>query len=119
MHGKRKTGFILEAVFVLVIMAALSSIAVPEITEMISEEQPELRAGELGDIQTAVTDMLADSQTKTLQPIGPTRDMGLVQTTDIPPLVLTDYLDNPDMLLAESDCNYSFTADGRVIQDCP
>jgi type II secretory pathway pseudopilin PulG len=119
MQRKRKIGFILEAIFVFVIMATLSSIAVPKIADMIGQEQSELRSEELGDIQMAVTEMLADSQTKTLQPVGPTRDMGLVRTTDTPPLALENYLGGSSQYLLKSDCSYSFASDGGITPDCP
>ena len=119
MQRKRKVGFILEAILVLIIMASLSSIAVPRIAEMIDKEQADLRTEELVDIRMAVAEMLVDSQAKTLRPIGPTRDMGLVQTTDTPPLVLAAYLSDSGYYFLKSDCSYSFTSYGEVTQDCP
>ena len=119
MKRKRKIGFILEAFLVLIIMAALSSIAIPKIAEMMDEDQSELRTEELADIRMAVAEMLADSQAKTLRPVGPTRDMGLVQTADTTPLVLADYLSDSGLYFLKSECSYSFTSYGEVAQDCP
>lgn len=63
--------------------------------------------------------MLADSPAGVLRPIGPTRDTGPVQTTDIPPLVLADYLSDSGNDYIKTDCSYSFAADGTVSQACP
>jgi len=118
MKRKRKIAFIIEAVVVFVLIAVLASIAVPQIGQMIKNDQEELRARELADIQGAVAEMMADSPSGTLQPIGPTRDMGQVKTNDATPLVLTDYLrDNGDFVI-KSDCYYTLFSDGIVTQDC-
>ena len=119
MQRKRKIGFILEAIAVFVIMAVLSSIAVPKIGEMIDREQDDLLADEFITVKTAVTEMLDESTVKTLQPIGPIQDIARVQTNDTPPLVLADYLDIDDMRSVELGCHYTFTAEGEVTQDCP
>jgi len=119
MQRKRKIGFILEAIVVLLLVAVLSSIAVPQIEQMVGDEQEELRTKELDDIQGAVAEMLADSPSGTLQPVGPTQDMGRVETNDTMPLVLTNYLRNNGAFIIESDCHYIFSSGGIVIQDCP
>ena len=119
MQRKRKIGFILEAIAVFVIMAVLSSIAVPKIGEMVNREQDDLRADEFIVVKTAVAEMLDESTAKKLQPIGPVQDMTRVQTNDTPPLVLADYLDIDDIRSAELGCHYTFTAEGEVTQDCP
>ena len=118
MQRKRKIGYILEAIVVFVLMAVLSSIAVPKIGDMIDREKDELRADEFIAVKTAVVEMLAESTVKTLQPVGPVRDIARVQTNDSPPLVLADYLDISEMRSAELGCFYTFTADGEVIQEC-
>jgi len=119
MQRKRKIGFILEAIVVLILIAVLSSIAVPQVEQMIGDEQEELHAEELNDIQGAVAEMLADSLSGTLKPVGPTQDMTQVVTNDITPLVLTNYLGNNGTYIIKSDCQYIFSSDGRVTQDCP
>lgn len=119
MQRKRKIGFILEAIVVLILIAVLSSIAVPRMGQMVGDEQEELRAEELNDIQGAVAEMLADSPSGTLKPVGPTQDMGKVETNDTMPLVLTNYLGNNGAFIIESDCYYIFSSGGIVIQDCP
>ena len=118
MKRKRKIGFIIEAIVVFVLIAILASIAVPQIEQMIENEQEELRARELADIQGAVAEMLSDSPTGILKPVGPTQDMGQVKTNDTTPLVLTDYLRNNGDFVIESDCHYIFSSDGIVTQDC-
>ena len=119
MRKKRKIGFILEAVVVFILIAVLSSIAVPQIEQMIDNKQDELRAQELDDIQGAVAEMLADSPSGTLNPVGPTQDMGHVVTNDIMPLLLSNYLRNNGAFIIESGCHYIFSSDGTVTQDCP
>ena len=119
MQRKRKIGFILEAIVVLILIAVLSSIAVPRMGQMVDDEQEELRTEELNDIQGAVAEMLADSPSGTLKPVGPTQDMGKVETNDTMPLVLTNYLRNNGAFIIESDCYYIFSSGGIVIQDCP
>lgn len=119
MPKKRKIRFILEAIIVFVFVAALSSIAVPEIEQMINNDQEELRVQELNDIQGAVAEMLADSPSGTLVPVGPTQDMEQVQTDDPSPLILENYLSSNGDFIIKSDCYYIFTADGQVTQNCP
>ena len=119
MQRKRKIGYILEAIVVFVLMAVLSSIAVPKIGDMIDREKDELRADEFIAVKTAVVEMLAESTVKTLHPIGSIRDIARVQTNDSPPLVLGDYLDISEMKLEELGCFYYFTTEGEVTQKCP
>ena len=119
MQRKRKIGFILEAIVVFILIAVLTSVAVPQIKQLTNNEQDELRAQELDDIQGAVAEMLADSPSGTLKPVGPTQDMGQVVTDDITPLFLTDYLRNNGAFIIESDCYYIFSSDGIVTWDCP
>lgn len=116
MKRSRKTGFILEAIAVFVMMAVLTSIAVPKIERMVDQEHS---TGELSMIKDAVAEMLEDSQAKLLQPIGPIRDLTEVQTNDYPPLYLADYLDIRKIESEGLDCEYTFAADGEVTQQCP
>lgn len=116
MKRSRKTGFILEAIAVFVMMAVLTSIAVPKIGRMVDQEQ---NAGELRMIKDAIAEMLEDSQVKMLQPIGPIRDLTEVRTNDSPPLHLADYLDINKIESDGLDCEYAFAADGEVTQQCP
>jgi type II secretory pathway pseudopilin PulG len=116
MKRSRKMGFILEAIAVFVMMAVLTSIAVPKIERMIDQEQS---ADEFAVVKNAVVEMLADSQVKTLQPAGPVRDLTGVRTNDLPPLYLADYLDISKIESDGLDCEYTFTAEGEVIQQCP
>jgi hypothetical protein len=119
MPRKRKVVFILEAVVFFILIAVLSSVVVPQKEQLTNDKPDGLRARELNDIREAVTEMLADSPSGTLKPVGPTRDMGQVVTDDIVPLVLTSYLGNDGAFIIESDCYYIFSSDGTVTQDCP
>lgn len=116
MKRSRKIGFILEAIAVFVMMAVLTSIAVPKIERMVDQEQ---MADEFNMIENAVAEMLADSQVKTLQPVGPVRDLAEVRTNDLTPIYLTDYLDMSEIESDGLDCEYTFTLVGEVIQQCP
>jgi len=73
---------------------------------------------ELHNIQTAVIEMLSDSDTHTLEPVGPTADMNEVLTSDKPPLVLADYLAIDGGSLS-SGCSYTFDTHGKVTQTLP
>ena len=119
MQRKRKIGFILEAIVVLLLIGVLSSIAIPQIEQMVGDEREELRTEEFNDIQGAVAEMLADSPSRTLKPVGPTQDIEQVETNDTTPLVLTNYLRDDGAFIIESDCYYIFSSDGTVTQDCP
>jgi len=119
MQEKQVAGIFLEIFVVVVTLGLLSAIALPHVSQMISKSKHVSLETELQNIQTAVTEMLCDSETGTLEPVGPTADMGQVHTCDTPPLVLKDYLlgeaDGPD----ELDCTYIFSADGTVNQVIP
>jgi len=113
------SGFFIEIVVVVAILGFLSAIAIPNVGKLIGKGKIESYESELHNIQTAVTAMLTDSATGTLKPVGPTADMSQVQTSDTPPLVLTDYLTCLDEALVKSGCTYAFTANGTVTQIPP
>jgi type II secretory pathway pseudopilin PulG len=113
------SGFFIEVVVVVAILGILSAIAIPNVGKLIGKGKNESCESELHNIQTAVTAMLTESATGTLQPVGPTADMSQVQTSDTPPLVLTDYLVCLDEALVKSGCTYIFTANGTVTQIPP
>jgi type II secretory pathway pseudopilin PulG len=119
MDEKQGTGFFFEILVVVTILGSLSAIAFPYIGQLVSEGKIESSDSELHNIQTAVVQMLSDSDNGTLKPIGPTADMNQVQTSDSPPLVLTGYLTGLDGTSVKSGCNYTFAADGTVIQIPP
>lgn len=119
MEERDGAGFFLEIVVVIAILSCLSAVALPDINRLIGKGKPESRDSELHGIQTAVTEMLVDSAAGTLKPVGPTADMSLVQTSDTPPLVLSDYLFGLDGTSVKSGCSYTFAADGTVIQIPP
>jgi len=119
MQEKAGLGFFYETVAVVVILGILAAVAIPDIGRMVGKSKSESYESELHHIQTAVTQMLTDSATGALQPVGPTADMGQVKTSDTPPLVLTDYLHGLDENSVRSGCNYIFTANGTVAQMLP
>ena len=117
---EKSPGIIFLEIFVVVaILGTLLAIALPGIDKMFGKGEVESRDLELHNIQTAVVEMLYDSATGMLNPVGPTADMGLVRTNDTPPLVLTDYLQGLENYRLRTDCTYNFTADGTVMQVCP
>jgi len=119
MQEKQAAGFFLEIFIVVAILGILSAIAVPHVGQMLDKAGVSSRESELHNIQTAVIQMMTDSNTVTLEPVGPTADMSEVRTSDSPPLVLKDYLLGPDSDLLKSGCKYTFTADGHVTQVLP
>lgn len=119
MQEREGLGFFLETVVVVAILSILSAVAIPNIGQLVGKGKIESYESEFHNIQTAVTEMLFESATGTLEPVGPTADMSQVRTADTPPLVLTDYLIGLDETSARSGCTYTFTADGTVAQTPP
>ena len=116
MTEKKATGFIIEVFVVLSVLGILAAIALPNIGQMIDKSRAASSDTEFHNIQIAVVEMLYDSSTRTLVPVGPTADMNDVLTSDTPPLVLTDYLLGRDSGLVTLGCMYSFAVDGTVTQ---
>ena len=119
MQERQAAGFFIEVLVVVSILGILSAIAIPNIGQLVSKGKIESYDSEFHNMQTAVTEMLAESATGTLKPVGPTADMSQVQTSDTPPLVLTDYLTGLDGTSVKSGCTYMFAADGTVRQIPP
>jgi Tfp pilus assembly protein PilE len=119
MQNRQVVGYFLEAFVAVAVLGILSAIAIPQIGHLVNEGKVESYESELHNIQTAVTEMLSDSVTGTLKLVGPTANMSQVQTTDKPPLVLTDYLTGLGEGSLESGCTYTFTAYGKVTQTHP
>lgn len=119
MQEKQATGIFLELFIVVAILGTLSAIAIPHVGQMVHKAGVTSQESELHNIQAAVIEMIYDSNTGTLKPVGPTADMSEVRTSDTPPLVLKDYLLGQDSDLLKSGCTYTFTADGEVTQILP
>ncbi len=119
MQEKQAAGFFLEVLIVVAILGTLSAIAIPRVGQMIHETEATSQESELHNIQTAVIEMLCDSTTGTLEPVGPTDDMSEVRTSDTSPLVLADYLLGLDGGSLNTGCNYTFAADGTATQVLP
>ena len=119
MQERGAFGYFIEIVVVTAILGTLSAIAIPNVGQLINKGKAGSYDSEFHNIQTAVTEMLAESVAGTLEPVGPTADMSQVQTSDVPPLVLTDYLIGLDDTLVRSGCTYTFYIDGTVIQVSP
>jgi type II secretory pathway pseudopilin PulG len=119
MQQKQLAGFFLEIFVVVAILGTLAAVAIPHVVQMVSKADTVSHQSEFQNIQTAVVEMLYDSVTGILEPVGPTTDMNEVRTSDDPPLVLTDYLSGPETGSLSSGCYYVFTADGTVMQILP
>ena len=119
---------LIELLVVIGILGAIAAIVVPNVGSFIGRGKEESYQTELHNVQTSMMAMLVDSETGKLNPIGPTKDMSTVKTTDTTPLVLSDYLtglwDDPDTplvteALVTTGCEYEFLVDGTVIQTTP
>ncbi len=119
MQEREGAGFFLEIFMIVAILGILAAVALPNIGQLLDKGKAEACATEFHNIQTAVTEMLADSTTGTLEPAGPTADMSEVKTSDTPPLVLADYLIGLDGSSVKSGCTYTFAADGTATQTTP
>lgn len=119
MQQRNGVGFFFETVVVVAVLGILSAIAIPNVGHLIGKGKIESYQSEFRNIHTAVTEMLTDSTTGTLKPVGPTANMDEVQTSDTPPMVLTDYLIGLDGTSVRSGCTYTFAADGTVKQIPP
>jgi Tfp pilus assembly major pilin PilA len=115
MQEKQTALVFIEMFVVVAILGILSAVAIPHVGQMIYKSKAEASYAELHNIQTAVTEMLCDSNAGTLEPVGPVNDLKQVKTRDPQPLILADYLMAETNYL-KSGCLYCFTADGTVMQ---
>jgi type II secretory pathway pseudopilin PulG len=119
MQEKQGAGYFLEIVVVVALLGILSAVALPNVGHLVNKGKTESYDTELHNIQTAVIEMLLESPSGKLEPVGPTDDMSRVQTSDNPPNVLCDYLHFLGGTLIRSGCTYIFSEDGTVIQFTP
>ena len=119
MQEKQGAGYFIEIVVVVALLGCLSAVALPNVGHLVNKGKTESYNTELHNIQTAVVQMLVDSTSGTLEPVGPTDDMSRVQTCDTPPRILSDYLHFLNGTLTRSGCTYTFSADGTVKQFTP
>jgi type II secretory pathway pseudopilin PulG len=119
MQEKTGIGPFFEIMVVVMLMGVMSAVAIPHVGQMIHKGKNESQELELHHIQTAVVQMLSESNTGALEPVGPTGDMNQVQTTDEPHLTLNEYLIGLDGSAIKSKCTYIFSANGTVRQIPP
>jgi Tfp pilus assembly protein FimT len=80
MQDKQAAGIFLEIFMIAAVLATLSAVALPRVGQMTNSARFATRVTEFQNIHTAVTQMLAYSESGTLEPVGPTADMGDVRT---------------------------------------
>jgi Tfp pilus assembly protein PilE len=119
MQEKQVAGFYLMTFVVLSILGILATVAIPDVGQLVHKTRVKAWDSEYHNIQTAVTEMLYDSNTRVLLPVGPTDNMSQVHTSDAPALVLTDYLIGVKGDSLQLGCTYTFAADGTVRQMLP
>jgi Tfp pilus assembly major pilin PilA len=119
LKDRQIAGLFLEVFLIVAILGSLSAIAIPHVSQMINKNKIASWEAELHHVQAAMTRMLDASVSKTLEPVGPTRDMYQVHTRDTPPLVLSDYLLGPNGKSLKLSCSYLFSANGTVRQILP
>lgn len=119
MQEKQQAILFLEIFVVMAILGVLFAMALPHIGNLFNQGKTEAFETELHNIQTAVMEMLLDSATSTLEPVGPTADLTEVRTTDSPPLVLADYMLGLRDGVVRSGSQYIFATDGMVRQLLP
>jgi type II secretory pathway pseudopilin PulG len=108
---------LIVVIFIVVgILGILSAIALPHASQMAYQAKAETRNIEFLRIQNAIVEMLRESPSGILEPVGPTVDLGRVCTADAEPLILVDYLSVSEDDGLAIGYKYSFTADGLVIQ---
>ena len=117
----RETGFtLIELLVVIAILGFIAGVAVPRLAQFVGSGESEAIQTELRNIQTAVTVMLTESTTGNLSPISGVSDMDTVATTDLPALILSDYLTGLETDgTVKTGYIYSFTANGTVTQTVP
>ena len=119
---------LIELLVVIAILGVLAAVAVPNVGKFMGRGKTEAREAELHNVQTAVIAMLADSTTALMDVDGTpvvtdTAAVGLWQTTDTVPKVLSAYLTglsgNNAKVAADQDYGYSVTSDGTVTMVYP
>jgi type II secretory pathway pseudopilin PulG len=107
-----------EIIAVVAILSVLLAVAIPHVGQMINQSKTDARNVELHNIQTAVSEMLYDSTSGAIEPVGPVNDLEQVKTRDSQPLVLSDYIMDGEKCI-KTGCSYLFTSDGTVVQMMP
>jgi hypothetical protein len=113
-HEKKVALFFLEITAIAAMLTSLCAVAVPHAVVMVHDKRALVMENELEKVQAAVVMMLDDSVVGSLTPVGPTIDIGGVQTKDVPPLMLKNYLPRGAVKNA-----YGFTVDGTVVLMMP
>lgn len=106
----------IELLVVVAVLGVLSAVAVPNIGKFMSKGKIESYAAELHNLQTAVMAMIADSTAGQLDQayVTPTGDMGTI-CADGGTITLDSYITNLNGTMVRSGCTYTFSQDGKVV----
>jgi hypothetical protein len=85
MHEKHLAGVFLEIFVVMVVLALLVTLAIPQVGQLLDKSRGVSPDTEYNNIPTVVPEIPSDSEAGTPEPVQPTGNMSEVPATDSPP----------------------------------